>query len=168
MGPCWLQRILTVLDEFTRECLAIHVARSIRSADLIQVLEWLFLTRGVPEHIRSDNGPEFVAEATRRWLGRQEVATIFITPGSPWENPFIESFNGTLRDHCLNMYAFVSIRDANAIVEDWRWEYSHHRPHSSLSGMPPAAFAASAATPLRPTASAPLQRREKTVATLSN
>ncbi len=159
-------RILTVLDEYTRESLAIRVGRSAPAAAVIETLEWLVLLRGAPAHIRSDNGPEFVAEAVRSWLSRHGCETIFITPGSPWENPFIESFNGSFRDECLNMELFTSVREAQAIAEHWRIEYNTLRPHSSLGGRTPSEFAARAATPLRPTAYATLQRQENHVATL--
>ena len=161
-------RILTVLDEYTRESLAISVGRSMPSAAVIETLEWLVLLRGAPAHIRSDNGPEFVADAVRSWLSCHGCETIFITPGSPWENPFIESFNGSFRDECLNMELFTSMREAQAIAEHWRIEYNTLRPHSSLGGRTPSEFAAGAATPLRPTAYATLQRQEKHVTTLSS
>lgn len=135
-------RILTVLDEFTRESLAIRVARSSSARDVIDTLEWLFLTRGVPEFIRSDNGPEFIAKAIQTWLGATGCQAIFITPGSPWENPFTESFNGSLRDECLNMELFTGVKDAQAIVEDWRQQYNNYRPHSSLGYKTPSEFAA--------------------------
>lgn len=134
-------RMLTVLDEYTRECLTIHVARSISSRQVIQVLEWLFLLRGAPGYLRSDNGPEFVACALQEWLRERRCNTLYISPGSPWENPFIESFNGTFRGECLNRWIFADGREAQAIIEQWRQEYNHRRPHSSLSYLPPAVFA---------------------------
>jgi len=134
-------RILTSLDEFTRESLAIHVARSIPATDVIQLLAWLFLVRGTPEHIRSDNGPEFVAQAVQTWLGQRDCQTIYITPGSPWENPYIESFIATLRRECLDRYLFTNGREARHIIEAWRHEYNHYRPHSSLDYVTPKAFA---------------------------
>ena len=134
-------RILVVLDEYTRESLAVRVAPTFPSASVIEELEWLFLTRGVPEHIRSDNGPEFTADAIRTWLAGRECDTIFIKPGSPWENPFIESFNGSLRDECLNMELFASLREAQEIVENWRCDYNDLRPHSSLEYKTPSEFA---------------------------
>ena len=149
-------RILTVLDEHTRESLAIRVERSMSSARVIATLEWLVMIHGVPEHIRSDNGPEFIAKAVRDWLGRRGCGTIFITPGSPWENPFIESFNGKLRTECLNLHVFADGEEARRIIEAWRGEYNHYRPHGSLGGLSPAHFAAQAASSLRPTACAPL------------
>lgn len=134
-------RMLTVLDEYTRECLIIHVARSISSCQVIQILEWLFLVRGAPNYLRSDNGPEFIAFALQQWLRDHHCHTLYIKPGSPWENPFIESFNGTFRAECLNCWVFADGREAQTIIEQWRQEYNHHRPHSSLGYMPPAAFA---------------------------
>lgn len=134
-------RMLTVLDEYTRECLTIHVARSISSRQVIQVLEWLFLLRGAPSYLRSDNGPEFVACALQEWLRERRCNTLYISPGSPWENPFIESFNGTFRGECLNRWIFADGREAQAIIEQWRQEYNHRRPHSSLGYLPPAMFA---------------------------
>lgn len=134
-------RILTVMDEFTRESLAMNVARSIKATDVIQTLEWLFLIRGAPMHIRSDNGPEFVAKAVQDWLQKRHCQTIYITPGSPWENPYIESFIGTLRRECLDQYLFVDGQEAQQVIEAWRQEYNHYRPHSSLSYLTPVAFA---------------------------
>ena len=111
-------RILTILDEYTRECLAIHVARSISSRQIIQVLEWLFLLRGAPDYLRSDNGPEFIAYALQQWLRDRECHTMYITPGSPWENPFIESFNGTFRSECLERWIFANEHEAQIVVEE--------------------------------------------------
>jgi transposase InsO family protein len=134
-------RLLTVLDEYTRECLTIHVARSISSRQVIQILEWLFLLRGAPAYLRSDNGPEFIAYALQQWLGDRHCNTLYITPGSPWENPFIESFNGTLRAECLNRWVFANGHEAQIVIEQWRQEYNCHRPHSSLGYLSPVAFA---------------------------
>ena len=133
-------RILTVMDEFTRECLAILVDRSIPSAQVIHLLEWLFLVHGAPEHIRSDNGPELVAQAVQDWLAQRQCKTIYITPGSPWENPYIESFIGKLRTECLDRYLFVNVQEAQEILENWRYEYNHYRPHSSLGYLTPMEF----------------------------
>lgn len=141
-------RMLTVLDEYTRECLAIHVARSISSRQVIEVLDWLFLVRGAPGHLRSDNGPEFVAHALQGWLEKRSCHTFYITPGSPWENPFIESFNGTFRSECLDRWLFASGKEAQLVIEQWRQEYNHRRPHSSLGYVPPAVFADQARLPL--------------------
>ena len=143
-------RMLTVLDEYTRECLTIHVARSISSQQVIKVLEWLFLVRGQPENLRSDNGPEFVAYAVQQWLRDRHCQTLYIKPGSPWENPFIESFNGTFRADCLDRWIFVDGAEAQTVIEHWQQEYNHRRPHSSLGYLTPAQFAAQvrAAQPL--------------------
>ena len=134
-------KILTVLDEYTRESLAIRVERSIDSHKVIETLEWLVAERGVPDHIRSDNGPEFIAQAVQEWLGSSGCRTLFINPGSPWENPYIESFNGKFRDECLNMEVFASGKEAQMIVEAWRKDYNAYRPHSSLGYLTPAEFA---------------------------
>ena len=131
-------RILTILDEYTRECLSIVVECQIRSQDVIGVLSELFLLRGIPEYIRSDNGPEFTAKAVRDWLNRLEVKTLFIELGSPWENGYIESFNGKLRDELLNGEIFTTLLEAQVLTENWRKEYNHIRPHSSLGYRPPA------------------------------
>ena len=131
-------RMLTLVDEFTRECLAIDVARRLNSEDVLERLAWLFVTRGVPEHIRSDNGPEFTARAVRRWLKRIGVRTLFIEPGSPWENGYVESFNGKLRDELLDRELFYTLTEAKVLIERWRREYNTIRPHSSLGYQPPA------------------------------
>jgi transposase InsO family protein len=131
-------RMLTVIDEYTREGLAIHVKRKLNSQDVLHVLSKLFLRHGPPEHIRSDNGPEFVAKAVRHWLARLQVKTLFITPGSPWENGYNESFNGKLRDECLNMEIFYTLKEAQVLIEQWRCFYNTERPHSALGYRPPA------------------------------
>ena len=134
-------RILVIIDEYTRECLAIRVAPSIPASAVVGVLEWLFLTRGVPKYLRSDNGPEFVARAVCQWLKENGCQTLFITPGSPWENGYIESFNDKLRDECLNREIFQNGKEAQAIVEAFRQEYNNYRPHSSLGYLTPVEFA---------------------------
>ena len=131
-------RMLTLVDEFTRECLAIDVARKLRSDDVLERLSWLFATRGVPDHVRSDNGPEFTAQAVRDWLKRVGVRTLFIEPGSPWENGYVESFNGKLRDELLNGEIFYTLREAKVLIEAWRRHYNTVRPHSALGYRPPA------------------------------
>jgi putative transposase len=140
-------KLLTVLDEFTRESPAIEVRRSIRAKDVIAVLEYLFMVRGIPKFIRSDNGPEFIADAIKRRLRKKRVGTLYISPGSPWENGYIESFNGRLRDDVLNREVFYSVKEAKVIVENWRLEYNNHRPHSGLGYMTPAGYAASCNPP---------------------
>lgn len=146
-------RTFNVVDEFTRECLHIRVDRSIGSAKVIASLEWLFLLHGAPEYIRSDNGPELVAKALQSWLAERGAKTIYITPGSPWENAYIESFNDKFRDECLNMHVFTDGRHAQDVIEAWRHEYNTERPHSSLKYMTPAEFAAHWRNSSRPTAS---------------
>jgi len=135
-------RMLVVIDEFTRESLAIEVAWSFTAAQVVEVLGYLFAVRGVPEHIRSDNGPEFVARVVTRWLYRAGVKTLFIAKGSPWENGYVESFNSRFRDELLNRELFVGLEDARWVVDRWRLDYNHHRPHSSLEYQTPATFAA--------------------------
>jgi transposase InsO family protein len=131
-------KILNIIDEYTRESLAILVARRIKNQDVIDVLFWLFISRGLPGHIRSDNGPEFTAKAIRKWLGSLGVNTLFIEPGSPWENGYIESFNGKLRDELLNREVFDTLKETKVLIEQWRKEYNQIRPHSSLKYQPPA------------------------------
>jgi putative transposase len=131
-------RMLNVIDEYTRECLAIRIDRKITSNDVVEELAELFITRGTPTHIRSDNGPEFVADTVRSWLQRLGVQTLFIEPGSPWENGYVESFNGKLRDELLNGEIFDTITEAKVVTERWRNIYNKIRPHSSLGYKPPA------------------------------
>ena len=130
-------KILNIIDEYTRECLAIMIARKIKNQDVIDLLFHLFIFRGIPEHIRSDNGSEFTAKAIRSWLNRLGVKTLFIEPGSPWENGYIESFNGKLRDELLNREIFMALEEAKVLIEQWRREYNQVRPHSSLGYRPP-------------------------------
>jgi putative transposase len=131
-------RILAVIDEYTRECLTLHVARRIRSGDVLDQLYELFLARGMPEYIRSDNGAEFAARAVRNWLNRLDVTTLFIEPGSPWENGYVESFIGKMRDELLNAEVLDTLEEAKVLVEAWRKVYNRLRPHSSLGYRPPA------------------------------
>ncbi len=131
-------RILTLIDEYTRECLAMVVKRRITSQDVLDQLYMLFLVRGVPEHIRSDNGPEFTSKAVRGWLYNLGVKALFIAPGSPWENGYIESFNGKLRDEFLNGEVFSTLKEAQILIDWWRKEYNQVRPHSALQYRPPA------------------------------
>ena len=130
--------MLNVLDEFTRECLSIRVARKLRSANVIDVLSELFILRGVPEHIRSDNGPEFVAKAVQDWITAVGARTAYIAPGSPWENGYIESLNARIRDELLDGEIFYTLAEARVIVESWRRFYNTLRPHGSLGYRPPA------------------------------
>jgi len=131
-------RILTIIDGYTRECLVTLSQRRITSQDVIEQLFYLFIFRGTPQYIRSDNGPEFTAKAVRRWLKDLEVTTLFIEPGSPWENGYIESFNGKLRDELLNREIFTTLTEAKILIEEWRKEYNQVRPHSALDYRPPA------------------------------
>jgi transposase InsO family protein len=131
-------RMLTVIDEFTRECLAITVARKLSSDDVLATLTDLFVEHGPPEHIRSDQGPEFVANAVKGWLGRIGVTTLYIEKASPWENGYNESFNGKLRDELLNGEIFYTLAEARVLIEAWRRHYNTQRPHSSLGYRPPA------------------------------
>jgi len=131
-------RMLTIIDEFTRECLTIDVARTLKSEDVLERLSDLFICRGVPKYLRSDNGPEFTANKVRDWLKHVEVQTLFITPGSPWENGYIESFNGKLRDELLDRELFDTLLEAKVLIEGWREHYNTVRPHSRLGYRPPA------------------------------
>ena len=131
-------KILNIIDEFSRECLVSLVARKIKTQEVIDQLFRLFVFRGTPEHIRSDNGPEFTAGSIRTWLKRLEVQTLFIEPGSPWENGYIESFNGKMRDELLNREIFTTLEEARVLVEQWRREYNQIRPHSAKNYQPPA------------------------------
>ena len=131
-------KMLTVLDEYSRECLAIVVARRLRADDVLQTLSELFVEHGPPANLRSDNGPEFTAKVVREWLERVEVKTLYIEPGSPWENGYNESFNGTLGEEVLKREIFYSLEEAKVLIEQWRREYNTIRPHSSLRYRPPA------------------------------
>ena len=131
-------RMLPLIDEYTRESLAIRVDRRLRSQDVIETLADTMLDRGIPEHIRSDNGPEFVAKVLRRWRLGLGTKPLYIEPGSPWENGYCESFNGKLRDECLNGEIFYSLKEAQTVIEQWRVHYNTVRPHSSLGYRPPA------------------------------
>jgi len=131
-------KMLTVVDEYTRECLAIAVRRRLTSREVQEVLSELFLRRGCPTHIRSDNGPEFIAIALRAWYRVLAVSPLFIEPGSPWENGYVESFNGKLRDELLNGELFSTLHEAQVLIERWRRQYNTRRPHSALGYRPPA------------------------------
>ena len=131
-------RMLNVIDEFTRECLAIRINRRLKSSDVIDVLSDLFILRGIPTHVRSDNGPEFIAKTLRDWLAAVGAKTAYILPGSPWENGYCESFNSKLRDELLNGEIFYTLKEAKIVIETWRRHYNTIRPHSSLGYQPPA------------------------------
>ena len=158
-------KLLCVVDEFTRECLAIHVARNIGAMEVIGVLAAIVKERGAPKHLRSDNGPEFIAKSVRRWLESQGIATLYIEPGSPWENAYCESFNGRLRDGLLNREELASELEAKVLSAEWRRNYNERRPHSALGDLTPAEFSARwrapvGATPLPTHASAGNQKHE--------
>ena len=135
-------KILAIVDEYTRENLCLHVARNITAADVIGQLAEVIKERGAPAQIRSDNGPEFVAAELRAWLASIGSGTLFIEPGSPWQNAYIESFNGKLRDELLDLEIFTSLAEAQYLADSWRAEYNQFRPHSSLGHRTPAEFAA--------------------------
>jgi putative transposase len=146
-------RMLNLIDEFTRECLAIRVDRKLNSTDVIDILSDQFILRGIPGHIRSDHGPEFIAKAVREWIAAVGARTAFIEPGSPWENGYCESFNSKLRDELLNGEIFYSLAEARTVIEAWRQHYNTRRPHSSLGYRPPAPQVVQ--WPAPPTGSAP-------------
>ena len=150
-------RILTIIDEASRECLALIVARQLKHEDVLAALAELFIARGPPANIRSDNGPEFIAAAVQKWLAQIGVTTLYIAPGSPWENGYNESFNGSLRDELLNGEIFYSLVEARVLIEAWRRHYNTVRPHSSLGYRPPAPEAAP--SPVPPFGSATLHLR---------
>jgi len=158
-------RMLNIVDEYTHECLAIRIARRLKAVDVIDVLSDLFILRGVPGHVRSDNGPEFVAKAVRGWIAAVGAKTAYIAPGSPWENGFIESFNARLRDELLDGEIFYTLREAQVVIESWRRHYNTVRPHASLGYRAPApevfvpALAAwpAAQSPTAPPATLPLE-----------
>ena len=135
-------KLLVVIDEFTRECLAIETGRTFTARDVVLTLQYLFAVRGAPKHVRSDNGPEFIAKEIQRWLDRASVGTLYIQKASPWENGYVESFNGKLRDELLNRELFLSLAEARYVLDEWRLEYNHHRPHSGIGWQTPAAYAA--------------------------
>lgn len=158
-------RMLNVVDEFTHECLAIRVERKLKAVDVIDVLSDLFILRGVPEHIRSDNGPEFIARAVRDWIAAVGAKATYIEPGSPWENGFVESFNARLRDELLDGEIFYSLAEAKIVIESWRRHFNTVRPHGSLGCKPPApevflpAFTARAAAKSQPVAPSALAQK---------
>jgi transposase InsO family protein len=140
-------RMLTILDEYTRECHVLRADRALKSGD---VLEWMgkaIAEHGAPKYLRSDNGSEFIANAVQAWLKENEIKTIYIDPGSPWQNGFVESFHGRFRDECLNREQFWTLTEARVLIEDYRGQYNHHRPHSKLGYLSPVRFAATQITP---------------------
>jgi len=156
-------KMLTLIDEYTRECLSIAVSRKLTSNDVIYRLCHHFILRGFPQHIRSDNGSEFTAKAVRKFLGKLGVKTLFIEPGSPWENGYCESFNGKLRDECLNREIFTSLLEAQVVIEQWRREYNTIRPHSALGYRPPAPEAIMPSSPPVATLPGDWTEKEKTL-----
>ena len=154
-------RMLVIVDEFTRECLSIDAERNLSSDDVLERLAWLMATRGVPEHVRSDNGAEFTAGVVREWLGKVGVKTLYIEPGSPWENGYVESFNGKLRDELLSGEIFFTLQEAKVLIEMWRKHYNTVRPHSALGYRPPAPETIAAGPP-----SASLRTARQQVATM--
>ncbi len=132
---------LSIVDEYTRRCIALDVSKSIRSEDIINRLSELFVIYGQPKHIRSDNGPEFIAHAIRDWVRKVGIGTLYVEPGSPWENGYIESFHSRLRDELMNTTEFETLSHARACGVAWREDYNDYRPHSSLGGLPPNEFA---------------------------
>lgn len=160
-------KILAVVDEFTRECLTLEVERRMEAQDVIGVLEYLFAVRGVPRHLRSDNGPEFVARRIKAWLAERHSGPLFIEPGSPWQNAYIESFNSRLRDEFLNGETFGSLKEAQVLAEQHRLEYNHRRPHSGLGYRTPAAFAATCIPPASATPSPPEYKSSDVVNSLT-
>ena len=157
---------LSVVDEYTRECLALEVARSIRAQDVVDVMLDLVVRRGAPTNVRSDNGPEFVAEAVREWLGRMGTETLYIEPGAPWQNGYAESFHSRLRDELLNAEEFASLREAKVLATDWREDYNQRRPHSALGYRTPEEFATACVPPGSATLRPPEHTREEEGLTL--
>ena len=135
-------KLLNIVDEFTREALAMRVGRSCNADQVVEVIEAVVAERGAPDHLRMDNGPELIAWALREWCRLAGTATKYIEPASPWENPFVESFNGRVRDELLNVEDFATLLEAQIVTEGWRMEYNTYRPHSSLGGLTPAEFRA--------------------------
>lgn len=146
-------RILCLIDEYTRECLALHVARKLTAHDLVEVMERLVAERGAPEHIRSDNGSEFIARVLQQWLAPRNVKTLYIEPGSPWQNGHVESFNGSLRDECLDRELMLSVAEARVLIEDYRRHYNEERPHGGIGYRTPAQARLEALGSSRPTGS---------------
>jgi len=157
---------LSLVDEYTRECLLLEVQRSLSAVDVVALLSEVMLIRGVPGHLRSDNGPEFIASAIREYLARAGVSTLYIEPGSPWENGYAESFHSRLRDELLDAELFGGLGDAKSLGAEWKNEYNHRRPHSSLGYQTPAAYAASLAeSPVGAAPLPPTRQAEQTTTT---
>ena len=133
-------KMMTLLDEYTRQSLALRVEREMTSTQVLKVLWWAMMTYGTPAHIRSDNGPEFIAQKVQKWLKDNEIKTIYIDPGSPWQNGYIESFHSRFRDECLDREVLMNLREARVVIDDWRQHYNRERPHSRLGYRSPEAF----------------------------
>lgn len=161
-----LLKWLSVVDEYTRECLALEVARSITAEDVVDVMLELVVERGAPSCVRSDNGPEFIAEALREWLGRVDAAALYIEPGAPWENGYAEGFHSRLRDELLNAEEFGTLAEAKVLAADWREEYNRRRPHSALGYRTPEEFATACVPPGSATLRPPEHTREEEGLTL--
>jgi putative transposase len=154
-------KLLVVIDEFTRECLALEAARTFTAQDVMLTLQYLFAVRTIPKHIRSDNGPEFIAEEIQHWLHQASVGTLYIQKASPWENGYVESFNGKLRDELLNRELFLSLPEARYVLDEWRVEYNERRPHGGIGWQTPATFARRFAGP--PVGASPLPPSQQIV-----
>jgi putative transposase len=135
-------KMMPVVDEYSRQCLALEAERSITAEGVVEILDRLFTERGEPAYIRSDNGPEFIAEVIKRWLAASGVKTLYIEPGAPWENAYSETFISRLRDELLDREVFANVKEAKVLAEDYRNHYNHHRPHGALGYLTPAEFAA--------------------------
>jgi putative transposase len=135
-------KIMPIVEEYSRECLALEVERSITAEDVVKTLDRLFTERGAPSFIRSDNGPEFIAEAVKRWLEVSGVKTLYVEPGAPWENAYSETFISRMRDELLDREVFANLKEAKVLAEDYREHYNHHRPHGALGYLTPVEFAA--------------------------
>jgi transposase InsO family protein len=153
-------RLLTLIDEYSRECLARHVTRRTTSENLLERLSDVFIRRGVPRYLQNDNGPEFTAIKVRQWVGQVAVKTLFVEPSTPWENGYIESFNGKRRDELLNREIFLNFEEARWVIDRWRLDYNHHRIHSSLDYQTPAVYAAGCVLPASATPQSPEHCRD--------
>lgn len=158
-------KILSVIDEFTRECIALEVERRFTGDDLVSLLRDLFVIRGAPKYIRSDNGPEFISRSVRDFLEFIEVGSSYVEPGSPWQNGYVESFHSRFRDECLSSELFMSLHEAQTVIGRWRQDYNHRRPHSSLGGLSPAAYAATQQVGSAVVATLPQQNQPATIPT---
>lgn len=159
-------KIFSLVDEYTRECIALEVGRKFTSEDLVSLLVKLFSSRGVPKYLRCDNGPEFISRRLQQFVSKVDVEVSYVAPGSPWQNGYIESFHSRLRDECLACEEFPLLADAKAVISDWRERYNHQRPHSALGGLPPVKFAEQSAASVRPTAELQQQTPESLTQTV--